>query len=320
MRDDIVADWLAQSDWATWQRTAMTGDASARRYIRLQNPSGASVIVMDAPPDTCGSQARFVEIAAHLRNLDLAAPEVMAWDETLGLMALEDLGVTNFAEHLLAAPMDERMLYEHAVDTMAVLHSAPPPDGLAKMKPEVGAQMVDNVYHWAAADQSADLRAKITIGLHELLMQVDPDPASLSLRDFHAENLIWRPDKKGLSKVGLLDFQDAFVAHPTYDLASLLRDARRDVDPDLLDILLDRLATKSENPDAFRSAFHVIAVQRNLRILGIFHRLAGDACKTSYLSLVPRVWKHLLTDLEAPIFADLAPSIRRAFGNSEILQ
>jgi len=100
-----------------------------------------------------------------------------------------------------------------------------------------------------------------------LLDRVDPHPSVLSLRDFHAENLIWRGDQDGPDRVGLLDFQDAFVTHPAYDLASLLRDARRDVDPDLTDLMLARFGRKDP---AFKMAFHVMAVQRNLRILGIF--------------------------------------------------
>jgi len=317
MRNEIIADWLAQSEWATWQHNPMTGDASSRRYIRLSGASGQSAILMDAPPETCGSQARFVEIADHLRRHSLAAPEVLAWDDTLGLMVLEDLGMIDFARHLSTSTADERALYEYAVDALFAMQSTSPPSGLTKMTPQIGADMVGEVYHWAATDQSANLQVEITTHLHDLLMQVDPKPKVISLRDFHAENLIWRPERQGLSKVGLLDFQDAFVTHPTYDLASLLRDARRDVDPDLLDPLLKRLASDSDDPEVFRTAFHVMAVQRNLRILGIFHRLAQDAGKTSYLSLIPRVWAHLETDLKAPICADLAPLVRRAFAIPE---
>ena len=92
MRSDIVADWVARSEWAGWKRIAMTGDASARRYERLCSPNGTTVILMDAPPETCGSQGRFVEIAAHLKMLGLAAPEVLACDEASGLLMLSDLG------------------------------------------------------------------------------------------------------------------------------------------------------------------------------------------------------------------------------------
>lgn len=309
MRSAVISDWLAGSDWATWSRNPVAGDASARRYERLAGPNGESAILMDAPPETCGSQQKFVEIAAHLRGLSLAAPEVFAWDEALGLMVLEDLGSQDFAKHLIAKPSDERRLYEEAVDMLLILGSAPAPHGLQIMTPLVGAEMVGLAFEWAAKDRSADLQQEITQHLTALLAQVSPEPVTLSLRDFHAENLIWRPDQTGTARVGLLDFQDAFVTHPAYDLASLLRDARRDVDPALTPILLNRMGGGED----MMVAFHVMAVQRNLRILGIFQRLAQRDNKTKYQTFIPRLKAHLRTDLSAPALQDLAPLVDRAF-------
>jgi len=226
MRSSIVTEWLAGTEWRTWQRTAMTGDASARRYERLTDQSGQSVILMDAPPEFCGSQSAFVQIAQHIRDLGLAAPQVLDWDDALGLMILEDLGTTDFAKHLRSDPSDERMLYEQAVEMLLVLQSAPPPKTLTSMTPDIGANMIDIAFDWAATDQSPDLRAGVKSTVKDLLTQVDPTPSVLSLRDFHAENLIWRPLEKGHSTVGLLDFQDAFITHPTYDWESSIASRR----------------------------------------------------------------------------------------------
>lgn len=312
MRSDVLSDWLARSDWAKWGRRAMTGDASARRYERLSGPNGNSVILMDAPPDVCGSQKAFVDIARHLSNLGLAAPMVLEWDETLGLMILEDLGEVTFAMHLLRAHKDESALYSAAVDVLIAMQSAPPPNGLTVMTSNVAAGMVDIAFEWAAKDKSLNLASEIKSTITMLMEQIDPSPSTLSLRDFHAENLIWRPAQSGLSRVGLLDFQDAFITHPAYDLASLLRDARRDVDPGLLDGLIRQMA--GQETQAFKFAFHVLAVQRNLRILGIFQRLARQNQKTAYLDLLPRVWHHIETDLAEPGLRALAPLVYRAFG------
>ena len=317
MRSDIVADWVARSEWAGWKRIAMTGDASARRYERLCSPNGTTVILMDAPPETCGSQGRFVEIAAHLKMLGLAAPEVLACDEASGLLMLSDLGQVDFARHLRAKPSDEALLYSGAVDVLCKLQSSPPPVDLTRMTPDVGADMIGIAFEWAARDKSSDLAVEITFHVQQLLQQVDPMPSVLSLRDFHAENLIWRPQYAELDRIGLLDFQDAFVTHPTYDLASLVRDARRDVDSDLLTELLTQLAGDGAELTEFKQAFHVMAIQRNLRILGIFQRLARQDGKTGYLDLVPRVWQHLQTDLTAGGFTELARLVLRAFGQSE---
>lgn len=309
MRSVIVSEWLRQTSWASWNRAPMTGDASARRYERLTADSGENVILMDAPPDTCGSQARFVEIAKHLRSIGLVAPKVLAWENALGLLVLEDLGQVDFANHLRHTPNDERQLYEAAVDVLLTLGATPAPKGLPIMTPAVGAQMLDVAFEWAAKDQSQTLAHEIEGELTALLTQVSPNPVTLSLRDYHAENLIWRSEETSVAQVGLLDFQDAFVTHPAYDLASLLRDARRDVDPSLVDPLLQRLGGGED----MRAAFHTLAVQRNLRVLGIFERLARRDGKTSYLALIPRVRAHLLTDLAAPYLARLAPLVNTAF-------
>ena len=313
MRSEVVSDWLSNSEWATWRRHAMTGDASARRYERLTNDNGTHVILMDAPPETCGSQARFVEIAIHLKGIDLNPPDILAWDEALGLMILEDLGPTDFAQHLRVHPNEEAHLYEVAVDVLNLLAATPPPKDLTTMTPAIGADMLDLAFEWAAQDQSALLEDDIKQEMIDLLSSVSPDPQTLSLRDFHAENLIWRPQNSVSNRVGLLDFQDAFVTHPTYDLASLLRDARRDVDPSLVTPMLTRLSGKED----MRAAFHIHAVQRNLRILGIFERLARRDAKTGYLELVPRVRGHLRADLAAPEMGRIAPLIEQAFNLGE---
>lgn len=288
----------------------MTGDASARRYERLLNGINESVILMDAPPETCGSQLRFVEIAAHLENIGLAAPRILAWDEALGLMVLEDLGQQDFSSHLRHTPEDERQLYEAAVDVLLALGASNAPTNLTVMTPTVGSDMIDIAFEWAASDKSASLASEIKCEIEALLAEVSPFPATLSLRDFHAENLIWRPDQSGTARVGLLDFQDAFVTHPAYDLASLLRDARKDANPDLISPLLKRLGGGTD----MRTAFHVMAVQRNLRILGIFNRLSQRDGKVGYIDFIPRVRAHLKADLDRPELTKIAPLIRRAFG------
>ena len=317
MCSELVKQWLATTEWSDWKRVPMTGDASARRYERLFGPSNQSVILMDAPVETCGSQSRFVEIAAHLNGLSLAAPEVLAWDEARGLVVLSDLGQVDFAKHLTTSPHDELALYTATVDVLKTLQLVPPPSDLTKMTPDVGAEMIRLAFEWAAKDQSRDLVADITAQIHALLTEVDPNPSVLSLRDFHAENLIWRPNEHGTARVGLLDFQDAFVTHPTYDLASLLRDARRDVNSNLLNPLIIQLAGDEHDQADFKHAFHVMAIQRNLRILGVFNRLAKRDGKMSYLTLVPRVWAHLKTDLAESGLSDLAPLVERAFDPTE---
>ena len=119
------------------------------------------------------------------------------------------------------------------------------------------------------------------------------------LRDYHAENLLWLPDRPGLRKVGLLDFQDAMRGHRAYDLVSLLQDARRDVSRDTEILMITHYVDHwGGNPASFDTAYHVLGTQRNLRILGVFARLCLRDGKAHYLDLIPRVWGYLIRDLD----------------------
>jgi N-acetylmuramate 1-kinase len=128
----------------------------------------------------------------------------------------------------------------------------------------------------------------------------------LILRDFHAENLLWLPERVGLARVGLLDFQLGQLGQPGYDLVSLLQDARRDVSGETETAMIRRFAeARGAGPDDFAAEYAVLGAQRALRILGVFVRLALVAGKTGYLRLIPRVWGQLQRNLAHPALADL---------------
>lgn len=144
-------------------------------------------------------------------------------------------------------------------------------------------------------------------------------------RDYHAQNLIWLPEREGLGRVGLIDFQDAVAGSRAYDLVSLVEDARRDVPATLAESATRHylaMAKKFGAPvdeERFRAEMAVMAAQRNTKIVGIFARLATRDGKQRYLDYLPRVWRYLEQDLEHPLLADLRhwydrvlPKARRA--------
>jgi aminoglycoside/choline kinase family phosphotransferase len=135
----------------------------------------------------------------------------------------------------------------------------------------------------------------------------------LVLRDYHADNLIWLPLRAGRARVGLLDYQDALAGHAAYDLMSLLEDARRDTSAELREAMIARYLGRRTEVDAveFRAAYAVLGAQRNLKIVGIFARLAIRDGKPRYLGLIPRVWGHLMRDLSHPALAPLAGWVAR---------
>jgi aminoglycoside/choline kinase family phosphotransferase len=142
---------------------------------------------------------------------------------------------------------------------------------------------------------------------HPLAKSLDAVAKVVILRDYHAENLLWLPERTGTAMTGLLDFQDALLGHPAYDLVSILQDARRDVAPQTeTDMIAYYLANTGKDEAAFQTAYALLGAQRNLRILGIFARLCQRDGKPHYVDLIPRVWSYVQRDLAHPALADVA--------------
>lgn len=291
----------------------IAGDASSRHYARLTGPDGATAVLMDSTSETMAARQAFVTMADHLRSIGLSAPRIFWTDESLSLMVIEDLGPVQFASWLDLHPKETALLYDAAIDVIARVQSRPPPPGLVALVPTRAAGMIAPLFEWYADDLNPATTAQITGLLREALSDHAPVADRLSLRDYHAENLIWRADRIGTDRVGLLDFQDAVLAPAEYDLVSLLRDARRDVPNDVQADMEARFARlTARGTGAVAAACAVLGVQRNLRILGIFARLARRDGKARYLALMPRVWRHVVRDLDHPALADLKTAVLRA--------
>lgn len=302
--------FLERTEWARAEIAALAGDASNRRYLRIRRGRETAVL-MDAPPERGENVRPFIVIAQHLIDLGLSAPRILARDVDQGFLLLEDLGDDLFARVIPKRPEIEETLYQAATDVLIALHRHDVPPRLAAYDTPLMAQMACLALDWYADDPApgADVHAAIT----DLLNRHATTPGVLVQRDYHAENLLWLPERQGPARVGLLDFQDAMRGHPAYDLVSLLQDARRDVPPALANRMMGRyIANSGAVADAFDAAYHVLGAQRNLRILGVFARLCLRDGKAQYVDLIPRVWAHLMHDLDHPALADAAPLIRRA--------
>ena len=127
------------------------------------------------------------------------------------------------------------------------------------------------------------------------------------MRDYHADNLLWLPEREGVKRVGILDFQDAVVGSPAYDMVSFLEDARRDVDADTVNAVIEQyLSATGQQQESFMAAYALLGAQRNCKIIGIFVRLCVRDGKSNYLSYLPRVWGHLMNDLKHPMLEGMA--------------
>lgn len=281
----------------------IAGDASNRKYYRATR-NGRSVILMDAPPEMGENTEPFVRLAIYLRSIGLSAPEILKSDPKQGFLMIEDLGDDLFARLLEDDAVPEITLYAAATDLLLHLHQHPAPDVPtydAELMADLAALSVD-WYAPAGTD-----RVGLQTAMSSQLQTLDKTPRVLIQRDYHAENLIWLPDRAGVARVGLLDFQDGMLGHPAYDLVSVLQDARRDVPPEIENEMIARYLTGSAlKLQDFRHAYHLLGLQRNLRIVGVFARLWLRDARPRYVDLIPRVWGYVTRNLDALNDADLS--------------
>ncbi len=293
--------FLAAHGWGDAQILPLAGDASFRRYFRIVG-AGRQAVLMDAPPPHEDPRP-FVAIAEYLCEQGLTAPAIFARDLDKGLLLIEDFGDVRLRETLDAAPDAEADHYAGVTDLLVHLHARPPMAGLPVHGLE---QWLDEVmlfpdWYGPALDLEVD-RDAFRAAWEKVLAPVETDglPRVTVLRDYHAENIMLVRGREGVAHYGLLDFQDALVGHPAYDLASVLEDARRDVTPAVEAAMLDRYVAATGRGEAFRAAYWALAAQRNTRILGVFVRLWKRDGKEGYRRFQPRMWGLLERDLAHP--------------------
>jgi tRNA threonylcarbamoyl adenosine modification protein YjeE len=332
--------FLNDASLALAERKRMQGDASTRIYERVRSNS-SSAILMNAPRRTDGPPVRngkpysaiahlaedvtpFVAMADALRAQGFSAPEIYAADLQHGFLLLEDFGSETFVAGQPPAPIAPR--YAEALDLLVTLHAKTLPATLPVRgaapytlpRFDLDAFLIEAelLLDWyvphrgLAADEAS--RAEFRKLWQDALQPALNGPQTWVLRDFHSPNLIWLPNRQGLSRVGLLDFQDALIGPAAYDVASLLQDARVDVPDTLENELLARYIQKRTeqdagfDADAFAAIYAVMVAQRSTKILGIFARLDKRDGKPQYLRHMPRVWRYLKGALDHPALAPLA--------------
>ncbi len=335
-----IRQFLSDHGHGTAARRFLSGDASFRAYETLKTREGEKLILMDWPrrpegPPVLDGKAYpkvahlaedaypFVAIARHLRGIGLLAPDVLAVDYDQGLMLIEDLGQIGVLDED-GAPIAER--YLAAIDCLAHLHGTAPVADLptspthwhhvpdfdpVAMKIETRL-LLDWYLPWkrggeAVSDDERQSFGKIWDGLIRALAEAE---RHLLLRDYHSPNLLWQPEASGLKHVGLIDFQDAMIGPTTYDVASLVQDARVTIPPALRNTLLERYLQQRHRQGAFdeerfRMAFAIMAAQRNCKLIGLWVRLKERDGKPGYMRHMPRTLAYLDEVLSHPVLAPL---------------
>lgn len=297
-----LVPFLDNSGWRGAEIAPIPGDASFRRYFRVQH-GGRRAMLMHAPPPNEDPQP-FLAVAEWLTAHGLRAPEIYAADAGEGWVLLEDFGDDRMRDWLDLHPEAESAAYSRAIDTLVELRARPPgpfpPYDMAAYRRETGLFVE---WYCPAAGLPVDAEGYAAAWEAVLGPLLAPQqPGVTVLRDYHAENIMLLPE----GEQGLIDFQDALVGHPAYDLVSLLQDARREVSLDLERAMLERYQSLTDAGPDFEADYARLGAQRNAKIVGIFTRLHRRDGKPHYLSLIPRVWRALERDLAHPALAPVA--------------
>ena len=295
--------FLAAAGWAGVEVLPLAGDASFRRYFRIRQ-GDKTAMLMDAPPPN-EDPAPFLRAARWLDANGLRAPQILAEDAPRGLVLLEDFGEVRMREYVDQWGDDERAVYRAAIDALVDLHRLPPGPFLDYSLAEYQREAKLLVDWYCPAQNLYVDGAGYSAAWEEVLSPLLPRqrPGVVVLRDYHAENIMLLGS---LHDQGLLDFQDALVGHPAYDLVSLLQDARRDVSPELEAEMFDYYVGKAAPGGDFLADYARLGAQRNAKIVGIFVRLWQRDGKPKYLNYIPRVWALLERDLAHPALAPVA--------------
>jgi len=331
--------FLDTTAFAEAARLRIQGDASTRSYERLTLSDKRAMLMIsprrpDGPPVRDGKPYSaiahlaedvrpFVAVANGLRQLGLSPPQILDAELAQGLLLIEDLGDQTVVAGDPPAPIEER--YRAAVEVLVSLHRYQLSESLP-VSPHVEYKLprydmdaflieAELLLDWylprLGAEVTQDMRKNyVALWRKALQPAIDAKPTWV-LRDFHSPNLIWLPERKDMGRVGLLDFQDAVMGPPAYDVASLLQDARVDV-PEAMEIALlghyvrsRRQIDEEFDPKSFVTLYSTLAAQRASKILGIFSWLDRRDGKPQYLRHIPRVWGYLQRALAHPALAAL---------------
>ena len=333
-----LQDFLEQAGYAHAKRIPIQGDASTRAYERFEAEDKQAIFMIapkrpDGPPIRWGksysalahlseSIEAFVAMADGLRKQGLSAPEIYAQDLQHGLLVVEDLGKEGVIAN--GQPIAER--YHVAVDVLAHLHRHALPLRLPVKHADdhvlplydldalgIETELLLDWYipHHLGRELSANARSQFVVLWRQILTPVTEQDPVWTLRDYHSPNLLWLGHREGIKRIGLIDFQDAVMGHPAYDLVSLLQDARllisEALEMQLLRAYVDQRRSKQMgfNFRDFVQSYAILGAQRATKILGIFVRLNKRDNKPDYLKHIPHIEAYLIRNLKHPALSAL---------------
>ncbi|MCX8506338.1 MAG: phosphotransferase [Alphaproteobacteria bacterium] len=320
LRHLALAELLKQADFDDADALPLAGDASMRTYCRYRRHDGASLILMDHPPEF-GSVIHFMRMAERLAVAGASVPQIIAAAPAQGYLLLEDFGDETLSRALAAHPESECDYYQTAITILCALQKSHAAALIADLPFYTDWVEGDFTYYQRELSLFPEWYIPAVTGGKMPVMGQAPSPLTqqflddiwpvflqelahlppqLVLRDYHVDNLMVLPNRTGIKSLGLLDFQDALAGPGVYDVVSLLRDARRDVTKDVVTHCARHYCAAMHYPQTqFARDFALLSLQRNFKILGLFVRLAWRDGKPQYLTHLPRIWRMIVEDSQA---------------------
>ena len=307
LRLALAKTWLAQhQETQAFTIKPLAGDASFRRYFRISTPK-KSYVLMDAPPEK-EDISPFIQVCDWLHQSGLHVPKIEIEDKASGFLLLQDFGDTTWSVYL-NKNNDIDALFKDALEQLHTLHRAErtldlPLFDSARMQRECDLYLDWYLPKIKTYIPSMDERKHFSQIIQPLLKEIDQLPKVPVHLDYHSRNLML--PNTGLP-LGIIDFQDAVIGPVTYDLASLLYDCYQDYPEEerrkwskhFYDALPAEYSAYFTDFEAWHRALRLTSLQRHIKVLGIFARLAYRDGKTQFLDEIPLTHQHCMSELDA---------------------
>ena len=315
-RYEKLESWLSQNNYDVSSLRVLSGDASFRKYYRVDKDA-ISYVVMDCPPDKENLDA-FIKISDKLQKAKINVPKLFECNEDDGFLVISDLG-----DNLYSKKLDKETvycLYTDALETIVKMQMNTDLSGLDNF---------DNLYdeenklftdwflqHHQKIDLDDSLKSDLSIEFDKINSIIRDIPKTFVHRDFHSRNLL----VTDTNNPGVIDYQDAVLGPVTYDLVSLLKDCYITWDDGLIEDMLESFFTRIKSNSInsisdFRYWFDITGLQRHIKAIGIFSRLNYRDNKNGYLKDIPRTYAYV--DKVLNKYEDLS-NLNEIFNNLEI--
>jgi len=296
-------------------------DASFRKYFRVYIRNQKRNLLLVNSPKKTENNLGYLKATNIFEKINLSVPKIISFNISKGSFLIEDFGINTYTNSLKNGE-SEYKLYNLATDILIYINNQS--KNLKKKLPQytnkklIEESMLFLEWYWPAIHKNKPKKDVVNEFIkiwNNLLNKNLRTKKVLVHRDFHIDNLFFLKDRKGLKACGLIDFQDAVIGPTSYDLVSLLEDARRNVNKEVIFKMYNKFVRKlsKKQKEDFVKEYKVLATNRHLKVIGIFTRLCKRDKKNSYLKHIPRLWKLIEYNLNFYSLSELNKWINEFF-------